>query len=72
MMKIIALAQSIISLILKVWGWVSGRSKQRIVDSRAMLEAQSRQAQIDGDLDELRRIRGEIEELDHRLQSGDY
>ena len=71
-MTIMSTLQSIIALILKVWGWVSGRAKQKLQNDRAALEERSRQAQIDGDLDELRRIRGEIEELDHRLQSGDY
>jgi Flp pilus assembly protein TadB len=71
-MAIISALQSIIALILKVWGWASGRAKQKLQNERVKLEEQSRQAQIDGDLDELRRIRGEIEELDHKLQSGDY
>lgn len=71
-MGILGFLQAAITLILKVWGWASGRSKQRLIDSRKVLAEESRQAQIDGDLDELRRIRGEIEDLDHRLQSGDY
>jgi hypothetical protein len=71
-MSILGLIQAAITFILKVWGWVSGRSKQKLIDRRMTLEENSRQAQIDGDLVELRRIRGEIEELDHKLQSGDY
>ena len=71
-MGILGFIQATIIFILKVWGWVSGRSKQKLIDRRMALEEESRQAQIDGDLVELRRIRGEIEELDHKLQSGDY
>ena len=61
-----------IEFILKVWGWVSGRSLQKLNSSRRALEEASRQAQIDGDLDELRRIRAEIEEIDRRISTGDY
>jgi len=71
-MTIIAFIQSIISLILKIWGWVSGRSKQKLQDERKALEEASRQALLDGDLDATRRARAGIEEIDRRLEYGDY
>ena len=68
----IVLITTALEFIIKVWGWVSGRSKQKLVEQRQKLEEESRQAQIDGDVDELRRIRAEIDEIDHRIINGDY
>lgn len=61
-----------IELILRIWGWVSGRSREQLNKKRKELEEVSRQAQLDGDLDELRKARAEIEEIDRRLSIGDY
>lgn len=71
-MGIIDLIRAAIEFILKVWGWVSGRSLQKLKNKRTELEAKSRQAQLDGDLDVLRKTRAEIEEVDRRIDTGDY
>lgn len=60
------------ALILRIWDLFSGRAKKKLEDRRLELEAASRQAQIDGDLDDLRKFRAEIDEIDRKLQSGDY
>ena len=71
-MDIIGLLRAAIELVLRVWGWVSGRSKQQLLSSRRELEEKSREAQLSGDLNALREIRAQIEEIDRRLDSGDY
>lgn len=71
-MGIISLLASIIEFVVKVWGWISGRSKQKLINSIIELEKQSRQAQLNGDLDMLRRVRGELEEARRRLDMGEY
>lgn len=68
----IGLLRAAIELILKVWGWASGRSLKQLKSKRIELEAKSRQAQLDGDLDVLRKTRAEIEEVDRRISVGDY
>lgn len=68
----IALITVSLEFILKVWGWVSGRSRQKLEQRRIALQDQSKQAQIDGDLDALRKVRAEIDEIDRRLITGDY
>jgi hypothetical protein len=72
MLSILGAIRATIELVLRIWGWVSGRSKQRLQNKRIVLEEQNRQAQLDGDLDALRKTRAEIEEVDRRLLSGDY
>lgn len=71
-MGIIDLLRATIELILRVWGWVSGRSKQQLLSSRRELEEKNREAQLSGDLDVLQKTRAEIEEIDRRLNAGDY
>lgn len=68
----IGLLRAAIELILKVWGWASGRLLKQLKSKRIELEAKSRQAQLDGDLDVLRKTRAEIEEVDRRISVGDY
>lgn len=68
----IELLRAAIELTLKVWGWVSGRSLKQLKNKRIELEAKSRQAQLDGDLDVLRKTRAEIQEVDRRILVGDY
>ena len=71
-MGIIDLLRATIELILRVWGWVSGRSKQQLLSSRRELEEKNREAQLSGDLDVLQKTRAEIEEIDRRLNAADY
>lgn len=71
-MIIVKLVTTILNFILRIWGWVSGHSKQKLMDRRLLLEDKSRQAQIDGDIDELRKIRAEINEIDRNLEFGNY
>lgn len=68
----IDLLRATIEFILKVWGWVSGRSLKQLKSRRLELQEKSRQAQLDGDLDALRKTRAEIEEVDRRINTGDY
>ena len=71
-MGVIGLIRVAIEFILKVWGWVSGRSLKQLKSKRLELQEKSRQAQLDGDLDVLRKTRAEIEEVDRRINTGDY
>ena len=71
-MSIIAMLTGAFEFINRVWGWVSGRAKKKLLNKREELEKESRRAQLDGELDTLRRVRGEIQELDRKLQSGNY
>lgn len=71
-MGVIGLLRATIEFILKVWGWVSGRSLQQLRNKRIVLEEKNRQAQLNGDLDELRKTRAEIQEVDRRINTGDY
>lgn len=61
-----------IDVVFRVLDWVKGRPKAKLEDHRKELEVESRQYQLNGDLDQLRRVRGEIQDIDRRLQSGDY
>lgn len=61
-----------ITLILKIWDWLKGRPKQKLENRRMILEEESRQAQLIGDLDALRKARAEINDIDRRLATGDY
>lgn len=71
-MGVLGFIQAAMLFILKVWGWASGRSKKKLQNDRRVLESASRQALLDGDLNETRRVRAEIEEIDRRLERGDY
>lgn len=64
--------QAAIELTLKIWGWVSGRAKKKLQNRRIELQEENRKAQIDGDINALRRTRAQIEEIDRRLDTGDY
>lgn len=68
----IALITTVLEFIMWVWGRISGHAKQALQNKRVELEAESRRAQLDGELDTLRRVRGEIEEVDRKLSTGDY
>ena len=56
----------------RILDWMKGRPKKKLEDQRKDLEVESRQYQLEGNLDQLRRVRGEIQDIDRRLQSGDY
>lgn len=68
----IALITTVLEFIMWAWERMSGRAKKRLQDKRVELEKESRRAQLDGELDTLRRVRGEIEEIDRKLFTGDY
>lgn len=61
-----------IDVVFRILDWMKGRPKKKLEDRRKELEVESRQYQLDGNLDQLRRVRGEIQDIDRRLQSGDY
>lgn len=71
-MDFVGLAKAALEFIMKVWGWASGISKRKLESNRRDLEEESRQHQLNGDLDQLRRVRGEIQEIDRKLSTGDY
>lgn len=58
-----------IAVIFRVLDWVKGRPKKKLEDRRMILEDESRVAQIKGDVNELRRIRAQIEEVDRDIKS---
>lgn len=53
----------------RVMDWFQGRPIARLKDKRALLEIESRAAQIKGDVNALRRVRAQIEEVDRNLES---
>jgi len=53
----------------RVLDWVKARPQKRLEDRRKELEELSRIAQIKGDVNELRRIRAQIEEIDRNSKS---
>lgn len=61
-----------VKLALDIWDWVKGHPKQKLEQQRMILEDESEKAQVIGDLDALRKIRAQIENIDKRLISGDY
>jgi hypothetical protein len=71
-MDIIGMLRSFFEVVIRVWDKLSGRSKRKLEIERMNLEEQSRQAQIVGDLNALRRIRGQIEDIDRKLSTGSY
>lgn len=63
---------ALLAFVGRVWDWVNGRPKQKLIDRRMILEEDNRKAQLIGDLDALRKTRAEINDIDHRLATGDY
>ena len=56
-----------LEIVLKAWDAIKDHPRAKLASKRVELESQSRQAQIDGDVDALRRIRAEIDEIDLAL-----
>lgn len=61
-----------IDVIFRILDWMKGRPKAKLEARRDELEIASRAAQIKGDLDEMVRVRAQIEDIDSRLKSGNY
>lgn len=61
-----------IDVIFRILDWMKGRPKAKLENQRKELEIASRAAQIKGDLDEMVRVRAQIEDIDSRLKSGNY
>lgn len=53
----------------RILDWVKARPQKKLNNRREDLEVLSREAQIKGDIDELRRIRAQIEEIDRDSKS---
>lgn len=68
----LTLIGAVIEFFIKLFDYISGRSKQKLLNSVIELEKQSRQAQLNGDLDMLRRSRAELEEIRRRLDMHEY
>jgi hypothetical protein len=60
-----------IDAVFRILDWMKGRPRQKLKERREELEAESRQHQLNGDLDGLRRVRAELKEIDRMLNVGD-
>lgn len=58
-----------IDAIFRILDWMKDRPKNKLTDKREELEVKAREAQILGDVNELRRIRAQIEEIDKDSES---
>ena len=71
-MGIPAAITAFLTFIMKIWDWFKGYPKLKLENRRLVLQEESRQAQLIGDLDALRKARAEINDIDNRLDTGDY
>ena len=55
--------------IFRLSDWLKGRPYARLEDRRIILEDESRAAQIKGDINEMRRVRAKIEEIDRDIRT---
>lgn len=58
-----------IDVAFRILDWIKGRPQKKLASKREELEVASRAAQIKGDLNELQRIRAQIEEIDRDSKS---
>jgi hypothetical protein len=58
-----------IEVVFRILDWTKGRPRGKLEDKRMVLEDESRAAQIKGDINEMRRIRAQIEEVDRDIRS---
>jgi hypothetical protein len=58
-----------IDVVFRILDWTKGRPRGKLEDKRMVLEDESRAAQIKGDINEMRRIRAQIEEVDRDIKS---
>ena len=65
--EIVAAYNATLAMVSRIWTRVEENPRIQLEKQRAMLVTASRQALIDGDLLELRRIRGQIEHTDIEL-----
>jgi len=63
---------STLQLIFRIWDWMSGWPMKKLIDRRHELEEESRIALIAGDLEALRRVRAQLEEVDRRIRTRDF
>lgn len=63
---------STLVLIMRVWDWMSQRPKKRLQARIDALELENRQHQLNGDFEQMRRTRAQLEEARRRLLIGDY
>lgn len=61
-----------LELVFRVWDRISGGPKRRMQAQIDALEIENRQHQLNGDLEQTRRTRGQLEELRRRFALGDY
>lgn len=55
------------TFIFRVWDTLSDRPRQKLQDTIDRLEVESRVHQLNGDLEQMRRTRGQLEEARRRL-----
>lgn len=61
-----------LELVFRVWDKINGGPKKRMQARIDALEIENRQHQLNGDFEQLRRTRGQLEELRRRFALGDY
>ena len=71
MMPYDAAIGNFLEIVLKAWDVIKDHPRAKLASKRVELESQSRQAQIDGDVDVLRKTRAEIDEIDLALAVDD-
>lgn len=61
-----------LQLILRIWDWIDSGPKNRLQAKIDALELENRKCQLDGDLENMRRTRGLLEEARRRMLARDY
>lgn len=61
-----------LELVFRIWDRINNGPKKRLQKKIDELENENRQHQLNGDLEQLRRTRGQLEEARRRLALGDY
>lgn len=61
-----------LEVVLRIWDMINSGPKRRLQAKIDALELENRQYQLNGDLEQLRRSRGELEEARRRMAIRDY
>ena len=61
-----------LELVFRIWDKISQGPKNRLLKKIDALELENRQHQLNGDFEQMRRTRGQLEEARRRLSIGDY
>lgn len=61
-----------LELVFRIWDMINSGPKNRLQAKIDALELENRQHQLNGDLEQLRRTRGQLEEARRRMAIRDY